>query len=51
LLCLAFICFDGKEWKGAEQFFKDAYQVAKETNETSIAEQCLCNAGIASGNG
>jgi hypothetical protein len=24
--------------------------VAKETKESSIAEQCLCNAGIASGN-
>jgi len=24
--------------------------VAKETKELSIAEQCLCNAGIASGN-
>jgi tetratricopeptide (TPR) repeat protein len=59
LLCLAYISFDEKQWLQAKQHFEQAYKVsdqlitckvAKEAQESVIAEQCLCNAGIASGN-
>ena len=36
LLCLAYICFDNKEWKAAEQFFKDAYVVSYEKKRSLI---------------
>jgi hypothetical protein len=50
LLCLALITFDGKEWLKAKEYFNEAYFVAQICNENYIAEKCLCNAGIASGN-
>ena len=50
LLCMAYISFDKKEWQEAQTYFDLAYTVAKECAETHIAEQCLCNSGIASGN-
>ena len=50
LLCMAFIAFEKKHWQQAKYFFDEAFFVAKECNETHIAEQCLCNAGIATGN-
>ena len=50
LLCLAYISFDKQAWAEAKEYFDEAYFVSKECGETHIAEQCLCNAGIASGN-
>ena len=50
LLCMAYISFDKKDWQEAQTYFDLAYTVAKECSETHIAEQCLCNSGIASGN-
>ncbi len=50
LLCMAYISFDKKNWQQAQHYFDEAYLVAKECAETHIAEQCLCNSGIASGN-
>eukprot|EP00353_Schmidingerella_taraikaensis_P002247 CAMPEP_0185599020 /NCGR_PEP_ID=MMETSP0434-20130131/82401_1 /TAXON_ID=626734 ORGANISM="Favella taraikaensis, Strain Fe Narragansett Bay" /NCGR_SAMPLE_ID=MMETSP0434 /ASSEMBLY_ACC=CAM_ASM_000379 /LENGTH=127 /DNA_ID=CAMNT_0028228235 /DNA_START=2299 /DNA_END=2679 /DNA_ORIENTATION=+ len=50
LLCMAYISFDKKAWEEAQTYFDLAYNVAKECSETHIAEQCLCNSGIASGN-
>lgn len=50
LLCMAYISFDKKVWQDAQHFFDLAYKVAKDCSETHIAEQCLCNSGIASGN-
>lgn len=49
LLCMAYINFDKKDWQEAQHHFNEAYIVAKECKETHIAEQCLCNSGIASG--
>ena len=49
LLCMAYINFDKKDWQQAQYRFDEAYDVAKECKETHIAEQCLCNSGIASG--
>jgi len=50
LLCMAYISFDKRNWQQAQYFFDEAYSVAKECSESHIAEQCLCNSGIASGN-
>ena len=50
LLCMAYISFDKKEWQDAQTYFNHAFAVAKECSESNIAEQCLCNSGIASGN-
>ena len=50
LLCTAYIAFDKQDWKDAKEYFDEAYFVSKDSGETHIAEQCLCNAGIASGN-
>jgi len=50
LLCMAYISFDKKNWQQAQQYFDRAYKVAKECGESHIAEQCLCNSGISSGN-
>ena len=50
LLCMAYISFDKKHWSDAQHYFDEAYTVAKNCSETNIAEQCLCNSGIASGN-
>ena len=47
---MAYISFDKKNWQQAQYFFDEAYNVAKECSESHIAEQCLCNSGIASGN-
>lgn len=49
-LCLAYIAFDQQQWQKAKDNFNQAYFVAKECSEKEIAEQCLCNAGIAMGN-
>ena len=38
LLCMAYISFDKKNWEEAQQCFDEAYKVAKECNETHIAE-------------
>jgi len=46
---MAYINFDRKDWQQAKHHFDEAYDVAKECKETHIAEQCLCNSGIASG--
>jgi hypothetical protein len=50
LLCLAFIAFDRKEWEKARDYFNEGYFVARQCSENNIAEKCLCNVGIASGN-
>ena len=62
-LCLAYIAFDASQWNDAKMHFDEAYkvsqfislicflQVAKGSGDKKIAEQCLCNAGIALGNG
>mgnify|MGYP007118469576 FL=1 len=50
LLCMAYISFDKKDWQHAQHYFNEAFRVAKDCNESHIAEQCLCNSGIASGN-
>ena len=50
LLCMAYISYDKKDWQDAQTYFNHAYNVAKECGESNIAEQCLCNSGIASGN-
>ena len=47
---MAYISFDKKNWQDAQHYFDEAYTVAKNCSETNIAEQCLCNSGIASGN-
>ena len=49
-LCLAYMAFEQAEWHKAKQFFDQAYFEANECGENKIGEQCLCNAGIASGN-
>lgn len=51
LLCMAYISFNRGDWYTAQHYFDQAYLVAKECSEPNIAEQCLCNSGIASGNG
>mmetsp|Transcript_20852 Transcript_20852/g.19903 ORF Transcript_20852/g.19903 Transcript_20852/m.19903 type:complete len:93 (-) Transcript_20852:17-295(-) len=50
MLCLGYIAFDEKNWEKTKDFFNQAYFKAKQLNENDLAEQCLCNAGIASGN-
>ena len=47
---MAYISFDKKDWQDAQHYFDLAYKVAKDCSEKHIAEQCLCNSGIASGN-
>ena len=47
---MAYISFDKRDWLQAQHYFDEAYKVAKDCKETHIAEQCLCNSGIASGN-
>ena len=29
LLCLAYICFDAKQWKQAQKYFERAYEVSR----------------------
>lgn len=50
LLYLAYISFSNSDWSNARDHFNEAYFVARVCNEAKMAEQCLCNAGIASGN-
>ncbi|TNV82681.1 hypothetical protein FGO68_gene15690 [Halteria grandinella] len=50
LLCLAFISFDKQDWRLAKDLFDKAYFKSKNLGENVIAEACLCNSGIASGN-
>lgn len=49
-LYLAYIAFNSSNWANAKDNFNEAYFAASLCNEVKIAEQCLCNAGIASGN-
>ena len=42
--------FEQAEWHRAKEYFDQAYFEANECSENKIGEQCLCNAGIASGN-
>jgi hypothetical protein len=46
-LCLAYLAFTEYKWKEAKELFDNAYFVANEIGEKKIAEQCLCNSGIA----
>ncbi len=50
LICLGYITFNMEEWEKSKDYFEKAYFVAKGIKEIVIAEQCLCNSGIASGN-
>jgi hypothetical protein len=50
LLCLAYIALQDSDWKNSQDFFNEAYFVARQCSEVAIAEKCLCNAGIASAN-
>ena len=49
-LYLAYIAFNSSSWANARDYFNEAYFAARQCNESKMAEQCLCNAGIASGN-
>ena len=49
-LYLAYIAFNSSNWTNAKDYFNEAYFAARQCNEAQMAEQCLCNAGIASGN-
>lgn len=49
-LYLAYIAFNSSDWVNAKNHFNEAYFAARSCNEVKMAEQCLCNAGIASGN-
>ena len=49
-LYLAYISFNSSNWVSAKEHFNEAYFAARQCNEVKMAEQCLCNAGIASGN-
>lgn len=50
LLCLAFMAFRDNDWSNAQDYFNEAYFVARICSEANVAEKCLCNAGIASAN-
>ena len=50
LLCLGYIAFVSEDYKVAKNYFHKAQMDAVALGETDIAEQCLCNMGIAMGN-
>lgn len=49
-LYLAYISFNSSDWAKSRDYFNEAYFAARQCNEIKMSEQCLCNAGIASGN-
>ena len=38
LLCMAYISYDKKQWLDAQNYFDQAYKVAKDCGEQNIAE-------------
>ncbi|CDW73352.1 tpr domain containing protein [Stylonychia lemnae] len=50
LLCLGYIAFTSEQFKIAKNYFHKAFADAQSLNDRELAEQCMCNMGIAMGN-
>ena len=49
LLCLGYIAYERKQWDIAKDAFNTGYHAARKLDEVDIAQECLCNVGIAQG--